>query len=303
MNNNHRIWGFEMVKETKPTVSVVMCARNAERYIGSCIESILNQGFKDFEIIVVDDASTDRTGDLIRGVDDQRIRYYRNEEWLGVAKSRNTGLMYAAGKYIFFTDADCVVAKNWIAEGLKYLEDADCVGVEGKVLYVSEHYKPTFSDHVMKSRNGGSFMTGNVAYEKSAVRSVGGFDERMSYFSDRDFALRIMKQGEICFNKDMIVYHPRVTMTPERLIKSAAFVENRVYLFKRFGEKNQISWRVVNPFNLAKILFPPLIFVSLFFNKFETENDFKLLPYTYVYVVFERLHIWKTCARERVFLI
>jgi glycosyltransferase involved in cell wall biosynthesis len=287
----------------KPTVSVVICARNAEKYVKNCIESILNQTFEDFEIIIVDDASTDQTENLIRGFDDQRIRYFRNEEWFGIAKSRNRGLIHAAGKYIFFTDADCVVAKNWIEEGLKYLEDADCVGVEGKILYVSEHYAPTYSDHVMENRNGGHFMTGNVAYKKSVVKGVGGFDERISYLADRDFALRIMKQGKICFNKDMVVYHPRVTLTPERLIKSAAIIGNRVYLFKRFGEKKQISWRVVNPFNLAKILFPPLILMSLLFSKFETKDDFKLLPYSYVYAVLERLHLWKTCAKERVFLI
>jgi glycosyltransferase involved in cell wall biosynthesis len=292
-----------MVKETKPTVSVVMCARNAEMCIGSCVKSILNQSFRDFEIIVVDDASNDKTANLIRGFDDQRIRYFRNEEWFGIARSRNRGLIHATGKYIFFTDADCVVAKNWIEEGLKYLEDSDCVGVEGKIFYVSEHYTPTFSDHVMENRNGDNFMTGNVAYKKSAVKNVGGFDERIFYLCDRDLALRITKQGKIRFNKDMIVYHPRVILSPERLIKSAAIIENRVCIFKRFGEKKQISWRVVNPFNLAKILFPPLIFVSLFFNKFKTEDDFKLLPYTYVYAVFERLHVWKTCARERVFLI
>lgn len=290
-------------EKTKPSVSVVMCARNEERYIGSCIESILNQSFKDFEIVVVDDASTDKTRDLIRRVDDPRIRYFRNEEWFGIVKSRNRGLIHAAGKYIFFTDADCVVAKNWIEEGLKNLEDANCVGVEGKIFYVSEHYTPTFSDHAMENRNGGNFMTGNVAYKEKIVKLVGGFDERISYLSDRDFALRIMKQGKMCFNKDMIAYHPKVTVTPQKLIKSVAIIENRVYLFKRFGDKKEISWRVVNPFNLAKILFPPLILVSLFFSKFETEDDFKLLPYTYVYAVLERLHIWKTCARERVFLI
>lgn len=292
-----------MVKETKPAVSVVVCARNEERYVGGCIESILNQSFRDFEIIVVDDESTDKTGDLISGFDDQRIRYFKNKEWFGVARSRNRGLVQAAGKYIFFTDADCIVATNWIEEGLRYLEDADCVGVEGKICYESEHYTPTFSDHVMENRNGGHFMTGNVAYRKSVVKGVGGFDERRLYLSDRDLALRIMKQGKTCFNKDMVVYHPKVTTTPERLFKSAAIVEDRVYFYKRFGEKKQISWRVVNPFNLAKVLFPPLILVSLFFNKFETEDDFNLLPYTYVYAVFERLHIWKASAREKVFLI
>ncbi len=135
-----------------PYVSVVMCARNAEKTIEKCINTILNQTFKNFEIVLIDDMSTDKTANIIMKFNDERIRYFRNDVWLKIAKSRNKSLKYARGKYIFFTDADCTVAPNWIEEGLKYLENKNCIGVEGKVTYVSEDYEPTFSDHVMENR-------------------------------------------------------------------------------------------------------------------------------------------------------
>ena len=287
----------------KTDVSVVMCARNAEKYIENCISSLLDQTFENFEIVIVDDMSSDNTANIIRKFDDKRIRYFRNKEWLKIAKSRNRGVKYANGRYVFFTDADCTVSRKWIEEGIKYLEDKNCVGVEGKIYYVSKDYEPTFSDHALENRSGGQFMTASAAYRKDVVMNVGGFDERLDYLDDREIALRIMRHGKICFNPNMIAYHPRVIMTPAKFIKSAAQTKNRVILFKRFGERKFMLWRIVEPLNLAKAVFPPLILTSLFFNRYKTREDFRLLPYTYVYVILERLHLWKTSAMERVFLI
>jgi GT2 family glycosyltransferase len=77
------------------------------------------------------------------------------------------------------------------------LKDPNCVGVEGKVCYVSEDYKPTFSDRVIQNRYGGQFLTGSMAYKKDVIERVGGFDERYTYLDDRDLALRAMKLGKI----------------------------------------------------------------------------------------------------------
>lgn len=101
----------------------------------------------------------------------------------------------------------------------------------------------------------------------------------------------------------MIAIHPKVTLTPDKLIASARRIEERPYLFKKFGDRALVSWRIVCPFNLAKIFFPELIMVSLFWHRFRTKEDYDLLPYSYVYAVLERLHIWKASSRERVFLI
>jgi len=280
-----------------------VCVKDAEKYIGNCINSLLSQSFKDFEIVIINDKCNDGTEHIIEKFNDKRIRHFKNSKNLGIAKSRNIGVELSRGEYVFFTDADAVVSKNWIEQGLKSLEDQKNLGVEGKLYYVSEDYKPTFSDHVCKNECGGHFMTGNMAYKKSIVESVGGFDERYNYYEDRDLALRILKHGEIIFNPNMIVYCQQQTLTPKDLVRGANHLKNRVYLFKRFGERTQICWRIVEPWNLAKALYPPLIFVSLFFNRFKTRDDIKLLPFTYVRAVLERLELWKTCARERVFLI
>lgn len=279
-----------------------MCVRNVEKYIGNCIRSILDQTFTDFEIVVIDDLSNDKTKNLIEEFNDGRIRYFRNRKWLGLSKSRNLSVRYAKGDYVFFTDGDCVVSKDWIEQGLEFLKDPDCAGVEGKTYYVSEEYKPTFSDHICESKCG-KFMTGNIAYKRSIVENVGGFDERYSYHEDRDLALRILRSGKIRFNPNMIVYVQQQTLTPEEIIKQAHIIKNRVHLFKRFGDRESMLWRIVDPLRLTKIIFPPSVFASLFFNTFKTSDDYKLLPFTYAKAILERLQLWKECARERVFLI
>ena len=284
------------------TVSVLMCVRNVEKYIGNCIKSILEQGFTDFEVIIVDDLSNDRTQSIIEKFNDKRIKYFRNKKWLGISKNRNLGMKYAKGQFVFFTDGDCVVSKNWIAEGLRFLKNPGCAGVEGKIYYVSKNYRPTFSDHTYESKPGG-FMTGNIAYKRSIVENIGGFDERYSYHEDKDLALRILQIGKIEFNPAMIVFVQKQTLTPEDLVKQAQIIKNKVYLFKRFRDKDVASWRIVDPRSLMKLLCPAFVFASLFFNKFETKDDYKLLPFTYVKVILERLYLWRECAKERVILI
>jgi glycosyltransferase involved in cell wall biosynthesis len=286
-----------------PLVSVVMCIRNVETSINACIKSILQQTFEDFEIVIVDDLSTDSTKKIIEELNNRRIKYFRNQKWLGISKSRNFGVRQATGDYIFFTDGDCIVSRNWIAEGLRFFKLRDCVGVEGRIYYVSKDFEPTFSDCILENRNGGNFMTGNMAYRKEVIKKVGGFDEKLDYLEDRDIALRILKYGKILFNPAMIVYHPRVVLTPKRYLKVATRSRNRIYLFRKSGEKKFFLGPILFPIDLLKILFPPLVFSSLLVKKFRTSDDYRLIPYIYFYNILERLAIWEECAKTKIFLI
>ena len=286
-----------------PAVSVVMCIKNVENSIGACIKSILEQTFENFEIVIIDDLSTDNTKKIIETFNDGRIKYFHNPEWLGISKSRNKGVKYATGDFIFFTDGDCMVSRNWVDEGIRFFKIPDYLGVEGKIYYVSKDFEPTFSDCVLENRNGGNFMTGSMAYRKIIIEKVGGFDEKLNYLEDRDIALRVMKHGKIIFNPNMVVYHPRVVMTPKRYMQIATRARNRVYLFKKNGERKYLLGRILFPIDFLKILIPPLIFSSLFVKRFKTIDDYKLVPYNYLYAILERLNIWEECAKSKIFLI
>ena len=95
-------------------VSIVMPSYNTEQYIADSVKSILAQTYPDWELIIVDDCSTDRTVEIVRSFNDPRIRLFRNERNSGAAVSRNKALREAKGKWIAFLDSDDV----WLPEKL-----------------------------------------------------------------------------------------------------------------------------------------------------------------------------------------
>ncbi len=93
---------------TKTVISILTPTYNHEKYIGECIQSVLNQTYQDWEMIIVDDGSTDNTGEIINKFDDPRIKYFRQEHigpW-GLAKTYNFALSRASGKYIAILEGD-----------------------------------------------------------------------------------------------------------------------------------------------------------------------------------------------------
>ena len=89
-------------------ISVLIPSHNVEKYIRECLDSIVNQTFKEMEIICIDDGSTDSTLDILNeyALKDSRIRVYENKENKGVGYTRNYLLSLAKGKYIYFMDSD-----------------------------------------------------------------------------------------------------------------------------------------------------------------------------------------------------
>lgn len=111
-----------------PKVSVIMPAYNAERFIGAAIKSVLAQTFHDWELIIVNDGSTDGTSKIIAEFTDERIRA-ASQENLGEAAARNAGLAQAAGEYIAFLDADDLYLPTGLADLVSYLDDHAEFGV------------------------------------------------------------------------------------------------------------------------------------------------------------------------------
>ena len=103
--------------EKNPTVSIIIPTYNRAHLIGRAIQSVLNQTYQNFEIIVVDDGSTDNTEEMIKEFQkhDKRIKYIRHEKNRGGAAARNTGIKVARGEYIAFQDSD----DEWLPEKLE----------------------------------------------------------------------------------------------------------------------------------------------------------------------------------------
>lgn len=127
-------------KSSNPLVSVIMPVYNAEKYVGLAIESILNQTYKKFEFIIVDDASTDSTLNILKDFSkrDKRIILIRNIKNLGVTKSLNKALEGALGKYIIRMDADDWAYPERLALQVDLMEHHPDVVVSGSYIEVCD---------------------------------------------------------------------------------------------------------------------------------------------------------------------
>lgn len=113
-------FGYQRCK--KPLVSVVMLTYQRADIVPNAIQSILNQSYKNFEFIILNDGSTDNTADVIKGYTDSRIRYYENSKNMGISYSRNRVLSLAKGKYIMVMDDDDISLPDRMQKQVDFLE-------------------------------------------------------------------------------------------------------------------------------------------------------------------------------------
>jgi len=123
-----------------PLVTVLLPCYNAEQYIADCIESVLDQTWHKFELIVIDDGSSDRTTDIIRSYKDNRIVLVRNDKNEGIVQSLNTGIKIAKGKYIARIDADDMMHADRLDKQVRFLEAQPEVSVVGSWIRVIDQY-------------------------------------------------------------------------------------------------------------------------------------------------------------------
>lgn len=121
---------------TSPKISVLMPAFNVELYVAEAIESILNQAFSDFELIIIDDCSTDKTLKILEEYSkkDKRITLYKNEKNLGISKTRNKLIGYAKAKYVAWQDADDISLPYRLEHQYAFMEENPDVGISAGYL-------------------------------------------------------------------------------------------------------------------------------------------------------------------------
>ena len=131
----------------KNLISIIIITRNRAGFISKAIESALGQSFPDWELIIIDDASQDNTGEIIKSyiAKDARIKYFRNDEHLRISKSRNKALSLARGEYVAVLDSDDVWSdRDKLKKQYEFLErNKDYVLVGGGVIVIDEFGKET----------------------------------------------------------------------------------------------------------------------------------------------------------------
>lgn len=173
-----------------PRVSVLMAVHNGQPYLGQAIESLLSQTLSDFELVVVDDASTDGTPQLLESLArrDDRIVRLRNETNMGVAATLNRGLAVCRASLVARADADDVFMPERLEKQTRFMENNPTVGVLGTAVeFVDEnnqpcedklrHFHTQPADVHFHTHLGCCFWHSTVMFRAELVRSVGAYDE------------------------------------------------------------------------------------------------------------------------------
>ena len=132
-------------------ISVIMTVYNSEKYIAEAIESILNQTFQDFEFIIIDDGSTDKSLEIALNYQkhDARIQVHRHEQNIGIVGGRNTGLQLAKGKYIAWMDSDDVSTSERLTKQYLFMQRHPDIGViSANAVIIDEKGKPISVTHM-----------------------------------------------------------------------------------------------------------------------------------------------------------
>jgi glycosyltransferase involved in cell wall biosynthesis len=217
-----------------PKVSVVIPTYNRARYLKRAIQSILDQTFQDFEIIVVDDGSTDETPETVKAFQDARIGYFRHDTNRQEARARNTGVRNSVGEYIAFLDDD----DTWLPQklamqvnlldkspskvGAVYCSALQVDGETGRVLFQWNAKKRgnIFRDLSEQNWIG---IPSNIILRRQCFDTLGLFDEQIEFGLDYDMWVRVAKAYEFDFLSEPLVlrsaYHKRLSTNYKLVLK------------------------------------------------------------------------------------
>lgn len=174
-----------------PLISVIIPTYNRKNSISGAIESVLNQSFKDWELIIVDDGSEDKTNELVDNfLIDTRIKYIWQEN-RGVSAARNKGVSISRGKYLTFLDSDDQVTVDWLQDFFKViLIDENVDLIQGGLVIKSPINKKTVSSPAKKNKYNVP-IPGTFLLKKSLFEKIGMFDERLKYAENTELFFRI----------------------------------------------------------------------------------------------------------------
>jgi glycosyltransferase involved in cell wall biosynthesis len=192
-----------------PKCSVLMGVYNAERFVGQAVESILTQTFADFEFIIINDGSTDRSLDVLRSFENQDKRIVLiTRENRGIGATRNELLHKARGAYVATMDADDVSIGNRLELQVAFLDshlDVVCLGGNYELIDEAGRHlidldrQPLTDDEIQRQHLRGETSINNptVMMRREAVLTVGGYDEELAPAEDLDLYLKLGEIGKL----------------------------------------------------------------------------------------------------------
>jgi glycosyltransferase involved in cell wall biosynthesis len=301
----------------KAKVSVVVASYNSERTLNACLESLQRLNYPDYEVVLVDDGSTDGTPQI--AAKHPRVRCFRHERNLGLSVARNTGIAASTGEIVAFTDADCRADEDWLYYLVNDLVDSQFAGIGGPNLLPPDDSpvaaavmaSPGGPAHVMLTDRQAEHIPGcNMAFCRWALSDVGGFEPIFHRAGDDvDICWRLQQAGfKIGFSPAGFVWHYRRSTIGEYLKQQRGYGEAEALLVRRhpeyFNSLGGSIWRgrIYGASKVGVLLRRPVIYRGLFGSAgfqslYASEPAFRLMLCTALeYHLLVTLPLWVLAA-------
>ena len=249
--------------------SVIIPLYNKEKSILSTISSVLNQTYTNFELIVVDDGSTDNSAQIVNEINDSRIKLIKKING-GVCSARNTGIREAKYDFIAFLDADDIWDKSYLEEQTKMITDfpdAAMWGINFAEVDSKENevhlstglpigFRGIVQNYFGYKHVSDLFSSSSVVIIKDIVNTTGMFDERIKYSEDLDMWYRIILNYKVAFDSQILVKYSQDSenRAMERRIELSSFLPFYIDKYDGYCNSNSIFAHYIHTFAAANIL-------------------------------------------------
>jgi glycosyltransferase involved in cell wall biosynthesis len=238
-----------------------MSVLNGEAFLRPAVDSVLGQTFRDFEFIVIDNASTDGTAAILDSYRDERMVRLRNDEVRSLTQSLNRGLAVARGEFVARQDADDVLRPSRLARQVAYLEShPDVLLVATHVRFIDQHdkvigdFKPGTdpADLYDKLAYSNPFYHSTIMFRRAAIDALGGYDTRFTFAQDLALWLKLARRGRLGMVEEVLVdvrehtgratYHPAIAQIRHResitIFETAQLLPGLSRRARRLGRDN-----------------------------------------------------------------
>ncbi len=271
---------YQIVNDNLDTpITVLMPVYNASLFLREAIESILNQTYKNFEFIIINDGSTDSSLQIIESFKDPRIKLVNNERNLGIIKTRNKGLQLAKGKYIANMDADDISLPTRLEKQFTFLEkNPDVAVIASKLVLINQNNDEIGiwpEDYHISDRNEirkvlpiiNCIGQPTVMIKNSVMKEIGYNTKYINGIEDWGLWLDILSNNYIIDKLDDVLLRYRIHSNSITVSGNLSGVKNRIILFK-------LNYIKYNFFKLNFIVFKLIRSLSIDVIKFFLESSF-----------------------------
>lgn len=225
-------------------ISVIINYYNAEIFLHQAISSVLNQTFRNFELILYDNFSTDGSNLIVQSFNDNRIKYFRSNKHITLSRARKFSLNKCENEWVAFLDSDDYWEKEKLSIQISKIGSCSNIGLIYTDYFIEEKSKikeplicseqTNFEKLLYKN----PIVFSSVLFSKSAILNNGGFDPLLKYAEDYDLLLKIAQKKELFFINQKLTYYRIHSGNISRKYELRAFVEERYILEKYSNYKN-----------------------------------------------------------------